>query len=87
MDEGVCCILNSDLESGRGLIYRFGEEIMMPEGYSSVGCSTSAVKDGVLHVGLSSLTGGKPVIWKDGAVDTLDINGHVSSMTVSLPRK
>lgn len=87
MDEGVCCILNSDLESGRGLIYRFGEEVMMPEGYSSVGCSTSTVKDGVLHVGLSSLTGGKPVIWKDGAVDTLDINGHVSSMTVSLPRK
>lgn len=38
--------------------------------------------DGILHVGLSSLKGGRPVIWKDGNIHELKINGFICSLTV-----
>jgi hypothetical protein len=36
---------------------------------------------GLLSVGLSSLNGGKPVLWVDGQTNELDINGYISSIT------
>jgi hypothetical protein len=35
---------------------------------------------GIMYVGLSSLDGGKPLLWKDGQVDSLKINGYISSV-------
>ena len=80
--DGVCCVLNGSSEKLKGVIYRCGETFHMPPGYASVGSSPAAMADGILHVGLSSLSGGKPVVWKDGAVNQLDINGFISTITV-----
>lgn len=80
--DGVCCVLNGSQERLKGIIYRCGETYYMPSGYASVGSCPAAVADGILHVGLSSLSGGRPVVWKDGKVNQLDINGFISTICV-----
>ena len=52
----------------------------MPEGYAVMGKECLKMIDGILHVGLSSRKGCKPVLWKDGDVDTLNINGYISAI-------
>jgi len=37
--------------------------------------------NGILHVGLSSVENGFPVVWKDAALDTLRINGYISGIS------
>ena len=36
--------------------------------------------DGILNVGLSSLSGGRPLIWKDGRTTELEVNGLICTM-------
>jgi hypothetical protein len=81
-DDGICCVLNSSLPSGGGTIFRCGETFPIPAGYISMGGETMSMVDGILHVGLSSLKGGRPVIWKDGNIHELKINGFICSLTV-----
>lgn len=81
-DDGICCILNSDQPEGGGTIYRCGETFAMPEGYTFMGSNPAAMVDGILHVGLSSLESGKPVVWKDGETQEMDINGCICTLTV-----
>ncbi len=81
--DGVCCVLNSSSSSGRGIIYRCGEIYPMPQDYVSVGNSPSIVIDGILHVGLSSISGTYPLIWKDGEVTPLKINGFISTISTN----
>jgi hypothetical protein len=52
----------------------------MPGGYSCMGNEAIAMVNGILHVGLSSTTGERPVLWKDGQLDTLKINGYISGI-------
>lgn len=85
-DGGVCCVLNPVLPGGQGMIFRNGEPYCVYPGYVAVGCHSAAMVGGILHVGLSSKKGEKPVIWKDGIVDTLDVNGFISSVTVGKGR-
>ncbi len=84
-DDGVCCILNADSPSERGVIYRNGRTFPMPVGYASVGGSPAVFISDSLHVGLSSLSGAPPLIWKDGQTTPLEINGFIS--TISTNRK
>lgn len=82
--KGICCAVNppsSSSESG-GIIYRSGEEFVMPEGYAVMGSSCAAVKGGMLHIGLSSQNGGQPMLWTDGQTEQLDINGYIASVSV-----
>jgi hypothetical protein len=37
--------------------------------------------NGILNIGLSSVTGGQPVIWKDGETQKLDINGPICTLS------
>lgn len=76
----LCCLLNSAAAGAVARISRFGDISDVPDGYVPAGCSPLAVVDGILYVGLSSVTGGKPVIWKDGSVQELDMNGYISSI-------
>jgi hypothetical protein len=39
--------------------------------------------DGILNVGLSSKSGAKPQIWKDGKLEKLDYNGYICSVTTN----
>ena len=80
-DDVVHCTLNPASEAGAGLIYRGGETFAMPLGYSCMSRNAMDFSSGLLSVGLSSLNGGKPVLWVDGQTKELDINGYISSIT------
>ena len=79
-DGGVCCALNPLRQGESGVIYRCGETYEMPKDYVCMGGGDMTMVNGILHVGLSSLKGRKPVVWKDGKVDSLSVNGYVSSI-------
>lgn len=77
---GVFCAINPATKDGSGLIYHSGDAYDMPEGYAVMGKECLKMIDGILHVGLSSRKGCKPVLWKDGDVDTLNINGYIATI-------
>ncbi len=58
---------------------------MMPEGYSCIGNNPAAIHEGNLYVGLSSMTGASPIIWKDNRHDTLKFNGPICTINISSP--
>ena len=79
-DDGVFFVMNPPDRDSNGTIYRSGELMDMPKGYTAVGNGCVRVINGILHVGLSSLDGRKPILWKDGIVDSLNINGYISAI-------
>jgi hypothetical protein len=79
--DGICCTFNPKSSSDSGRVYRFGDMMQLPSGYAVMGEECAAVARGILHIGLSSLEGGKPAIWQDGDVRTLDVNGFVASVS------
>lgn len=83
--DGLCCLLNSAAAGSSAKIFRFGDISDVPAGYIPAGSSPLAVVDGILYVGLSSVSGKKPVVWKDGSVQELDINGYISSVYAEGP--
>ena len=80
--EGINFTFNPGYGSGYGLIYRSGEEMPMPSGYTVMGTRCAAVYGGILHIGLSSTEGGRPMVWKDGQTELLDISGYIASVSV-----
>lgn len=58
-----------------GCIFSNREKHRLPEGYHVYGDGCAVMKDSTLYVGLTSGEGGKPVIWKNGVMDTMDVNG------------
>ncbi len=79
---GICCVMNG--ASGQtGIIYRCGESYQMPADYASMGDNPTVVIDGILHVGLSSLDGKHPIIWKDGETTPLKLNGYISTISTN----
>lgn len=78
--DGIYAVLTSAGGTG-GLIYRCGETFDMPEGYTILSTDAISVVNGIMHVGLSSLTGGRPVIWRDGEMETLRLNGYIATVT------
>lgn len=83
--DGLCCILNSAAAGASARIFRFGEISDVPDGYVPAGGSPLAVVDGILYVGLSSVYGKKPAVWKDGSVQELDMNGYIASICAETP--
>jgi hypothetical protein len=78
--DGVFFVMNPPDRNTRGSIYRSGELSDMPAGYTVIGDDCVRVVDGILHVGMSSHDGNKPIVWKDGILDSLDINGYISAI-------
>ena len=76
--DGVFFAINPSVSDG--VIYRAGEQYEMPTDYAVMGPDCMCVLDGILHVGLSSTHCANPLVWKDGAIDTLNINGYISAM-------
>ncbi len=79
--DGVCCALNGPSATNPGQIYRCGETFTMPENYAAVGSSSISMVDGILNVGLSSLTFEPPLLWRDGELTPLKINGYIASVS------
>jgi hypothetical protein len=80
-DDVVHCTLNPASGAGVGLIYRGGETLAMPLGYACMSRSAMDFSSGMLSVGLSSMIGGKPILWVDGQTKELDVNGYISSIS------
>lgn len=81
--DGICCVLNGTSSRRRGIIYRCGEKFQVPDGYASIGSNPAMMIDGIFHAGLSSLKGDGPMIWKDGDMTGLDMNGFISTISTS----
>lgn len=77
--DGICCAFNP--ASLRGVIYRCGEEYFMPWDYVVMGTDCGAMVNGILHIGLSSVKGGRPNVWKDGKLEPLDVCGYIASVS------
>ena len=77
-DESLHCTLNPASDEGAGLIYRCGETLAMPLGYACMSRNAMDFSSGMLSVGLSSVQGGKPILWVDGQTKELDVNGYIS---------
>lgn len=80
-EEGVACVLNARTASTPGTIFRMGESFALPLGLSSQGTSAINMADGILTIGLSSVSGLKPVLWKDGETQELDVNGYICTVS------
>ena len=76
---GFFCALNPAASADKGYIYRSLEQYMMPEGYMCMSRNAIALVNGILNVGLSSQKNEAPMVWKDGQLETLDINGYISA--------
>ena len=77
---GVFCVVNPLPSGYGGSIYCSGEMYQMPEGYNVMGTDCVKVIDGIMYVGLSSKDRKCPVIWRDGHIDSLKINGYLSTI-------
>jgi hypothetical protein len=53
----------------------------IPQGYACIGSQSLAVVGGIMYVGLSSQIGENPLLWKDGQMVSLNVNGYISSVT------
>jgi hypothetical protein len=84
-DAGVACILNPRSVDDRGSVFRMGEIFDIPEEYSCFGEKSIDMADGMLTVGLSSLAGNRPLLWKDGDVDEVDVNGYICTVSSVVP--
>lgn len=73
--------LNPFQQNETGIIINSGESVMMPEGYACMSRRAMDYSSGILSVGLSSPTGQVPVIWKDGRITQLDVNGYISCVS------
>lgn len=79
-DGSLHCTLNPASGVDTGLIYRCGETLAMPRGYACMSRNAMDFSSGMLSIGLSSESGGKPVLWVDGQTKELDVNGYISSV-------
>lgn len=79
--EGIACVLNPTSQDKGSAVFRMGEYELLPEGYTAIGSSPIVVSNGILTVGLSSLSGSKPILWMDGEIDELDVNGYICTVS------
>ena len=83
-EDGLHCAMNPVSTDAAGLIFRSGESIDMPSGYVCVSRSAMDFCCGILSVGLSPFEGGKPVLWVDGQLKELPVNGYISCVSSQL---
>lgn len=80
-EESYNAVINPS-EDSPGLIFKGTGAFGMPEGYYVRGRNPILRKDSRLIVGLTSRSGDHPLVWTDGSVDTLDINGYITGMSI-----
>lgn len=68
-------------ENRDGLIFYGRRANLMPQGYHALNRRCMTVIDGTMYVGLTSDKGGKPVLWTTEALDTLNVNGYIASVS------
>ena len=86
-DGEICCILNPDGDDADGTIFKNGKTWEMPEGHHFRGNNPIAVSNGDLHIGLTSMDGDAPLVWKNGKTTSLKLNGPVCNLSLSPSRE
>lgn len=81
-EDAVACVVGGI--SGGSSVFRMGDCLEMPEGYAALGGAPIDVIDGILTIGLSSVSGHRPLIWRDGDVEEIDVNGYICTVS-SMP--
>ena len=81
-EDGIFAVLTS-MDKKSTTIYRCGEYVAAPAGYTLLGEGAISVVNGIMHVGLSSLNGDRPVIWRDGEVEELRLDGYIATVTAA----
>lgn len=82
VDKSGCYAVINPSSGMSGLIYTGKTAVDMPHGYAVRGVNPVLKRDSVLVVGLSSLEGGSPVLWRGGDIDTLNVNGYITGMSL-----
>lgn len=80
-DGALHCVVNPSTPSSEGYIYRGSEKLKMPPGYAAMGTKTINSANGILYAGLSSFSGGNPIVWVDGEIREYELNGYISSVS------
>ena len=80
MKEGLYAAVTNPSESSYGYIYRGDTGHFLPDDYAVSGSDSMTIKDSVLYVGLSPLKGKNPMIWRDGVLDTLRLDGYITCL-------
>ena len=75
-DSGYHAVANPS-EIQDGCIFSNRDKHELPEDYYVYGDGCAVMREGTLYVGLTSGKGGKALIWKNGILDTLKVNGPV----------
>lgn len=81
-EKDICCILNPGASNITGTIFKSGKTWNMPEGYHFRGNNPIVTSDGDLFIGLSSRTGSNPILWKNGTVTEIKLNGPVCNLSL-----
>lgn len=77
--DGTNAVINPS--DGRdGMVFRGRTAHLIPHGYRVYSKDCMIRRDSILYVGLSSGTDAHPVIWKNGVLDTLKINGPITCL-------
>ena len=84
-ESGFGCVMNPLSESTPGLLITNRMTDVMPEGYRCMGPRPMVMSGDKMYAGLSSTEGKRPLIWVNGYLDTLNINGHISTVSIMSP--
>ena len=79
----ICCVLNPTADNQEGIIFKNGHFYQMPEDFICTGNNPIAVHEGILHIGLTSLSDQRPILWQDGQTTRLKLNGPICTLSVS----
>lgn len=80
-EEDLYYVVNSSADGTPGFVMRNEESFELPPDYYCIKNDVVLLENGVFYVGLSSRKMQKPLLWKDGNLDTLDINGYITSIS------
>lgn len=80
IDEDGCNASINPVNGYDGQIFKGSQANLMPDGYYVFAGDCMVRRDSVLHVGLSSGNGDRSVLWRNGVLDTLKINGPVTCL-------
>lgn len=79
--DALCCMVNRSALASQGMIYRCGEVFDAPADYYSTGNGAVLMTRGMLHIGMSSLKGERPLVWKDGFSEEIKAHGFITSVS------
>lgn len=80
VDDGGCNAVMNPSDGRDGIIFRNSSANLIPQGYRICSKNCMTRRDSVLYVALSASGNGCPVLWRNGELDTLKMNGPLTCL-------